>query len=46
MLVRIAEGGIIIRLLLQRQSDLGLHCSSRSYLTGNLVFEIKNSLSV
>ena len=29
VLLRIQAGKILIRLLLQKQSDLGLHCSSR-----------------
>ena len=39
MYVRVATGKTLIRLLLQKQSDLGLHCLSRSFCS-QLVFEI------
>ena len=40
MRVRIANRKTLIRLLLQKQSDLGLPCLSRSFLGSQLVFEI------
>ena len=35
LLVRIANGKTLIRLLLQKQSDLGLLCLSRQFWAGN-----------
>ena len=38
MLVRIANRKALIRLLLQKQSDLGLHCLFRHFLHEQLVY--------